>query len=164
MQVRPRSLIISAQMRVVLQRVSQARVRVDGQTVGEICDGLLALVGVTHRDSVKDARAVAAKMAGLRVFRDQEGKMNLSLLETGGKVLVVSQFTLYGEVRKGRRPSFVKAARPEPAERLVDEVVTALESEGIEVSTGRFGAMMEVSLVNDGPVTILVETDGGRMV
>jgi len=90
--------------------------------------------------------------------------MNLSLLETGGKVLVVSQFTLYGEVRKGRRPSFVKAARPEPAERLVDEVVTALESEGIEVSTGRFGAMMEVSLVNDGPVTILVETDGGRMV
>ena len=147
-----------------MQRVSQARVTVDGQTVGEISDGLLALVGATHEDSVNDARAVAAKLAGLRIFADRAGKMNLSLLDTGGEVLVVSQFTLYGDVRRGRRPSFVKAAGPEPAERLVDEVVAALRRQGIEVATGRFGAMMEVSLVNEGPVTILVETSGGRIV
>lgn len=150
-------------MRVVVQRVSQARVTVDGQTVGEISDGLLALVGATHEDSVNDARAVAAKMAGLRIFPDRAKKMNLSLLDTGGGVLVVSQFTLYGDVRRGRRPSFVKAARPEPAQRLVDEVVAALRDRGIEVATGRFGAMMEVSLVNDGPVTIILETGGGRI-
>ncbi len=150
-------------MRVVVQRVSQARVTVDGKTVGEISDGLLALVGATHEDSVNDARAVAAKMAGLRIFPDRAKKMNLSLLDTGGEVLVVSQFTLYGDVRRGRRPSFVKAARPEPAQRLVDEVVAALRDRGIGVATGRFGAMMEVSLVNDGPVTIILETGGGRI-
>ena len=150
-------------MRVVVQRVSQARVTVDGQTVGEISDGLLALVGATHEDSVNDARAVAVKMAGLRIFADRAKKMNLSLLDTGGEVLVVSQFTLYGDVRRGRRPSFVKAARPEPAQRLVDEVVAALRGQGIEVATGRFGAMMEVFLVNDGPVTIILETRRGRI-
>lgn len=148
----------------MVQRVSRARVTVDGQTVGEISDGLLALVGATHEDSVNDARAVAAKMAGLRIFPDRAGKMNLSLLDIGGEVLVVSQFTLYGDVRRGRRPSFVRAARPEPAERLVDEVVAALRDHDIEVATGRFGAMMEVSLVNHGPVTILVETGGGRII
>ncbi len=124
----------------------------------------MALVGVTHEDSVTDARVAAAKMAGLRIFADRERKMNLALAVAGGAALVVSQFTLYGDVGKGRRASFVRVARPEPAERLVDEVVAALQSEGIEVATGRFGVMMEVSLVIDGPVTILVETGGGRIV
>lgn len=137
---------------------------VAGETVGEISSGLLALVGATHNDTVADARAVAAKMAGLRIFADKAGKMNLSLLDTSGQALIVSQFTLYGDIRKGRRPSFVKAARPEPAQRLVDEVVAELRNRGIPVATGRFGAMMEVSLVNDGPVTIIVETSSGRVV
>ena len=153
-----------AQMRVVVQRVSGARVVVDGETVGEIAEGLVALVGITHDDTVADARAVASKMAGLRIFADSERKMNLSLADTGGAALVVSQFTLYGDVRKGRRPSFVAAARPEPAQRLVDEVVAELRGRGINVATGRFGAMMEVSLTNEGPVTILLETSGGRVV
>ena len=153
-----------AQMRVVVQRVSGARVVVGGETVGEIAEGLVALVGITHDDTVADARAVASKMAGLRIFADSERKMNLSLADAGGAALVVSQFTLYGDVRKGRRPSFVAAARPEPAQRLVDEVVAELRGRGINVATGRFGAMMEVSLTNDGPVTILLETSGGRVV
>ncbi len=153
-----------AQMRVVVQRVSRARVVMDGETVGEIAEGLVALVGITHDDTVADARAAASKMAGLRIFADSERKMNLSLADTGGAALVVSQFTLYGDVRKGRRPSFVAAARPEPAQRLVDEVVAELRGRGINVATGRFGAIMEVSLTNDGPVTILLETSGGRVV
>lgn len=153
-----------AQMRIVVQRVSRARVVMDGETVGEIAEGLVALVGITHDDTVVDARAAASKMAGLRIFADSERKMNLSLADTGGAALVVSQFTLYGDVRKGRRPSFVAAARPEPAQRLVDEVVAELRGRGINVATGRFGAMMEVSLTNEGPVTILLETSGGRVV
>ena len=152
-----------AEMRAVVQRVSSARVVVDGETVGEIGGGLLALVGATHDDTVADARALARKIAGLRIFSDPDGKMNLSVADTGGAALVVSQFTLYGDVRKGRRPSFVKAARPEPAQRMVDEVVAELRGRGIAVATGRFGATMEVSLTNQGPVTILVETSGGRI-
>ena len=153
-----------AGMRAVVQRVSSARVVVDGETVGEISGGLLALVGATHDDTVEDARAVAAKIAGLRIFADSAQKMNLALADTGGAALVVSQFTLYGDVRKGRRPSFVRAARPEPAQLLVDEVAAELRGRGISVATGRFGAMMEVSLTNDGPVTILIETSGGRVI
>lgn len=152
-----------AEMRAVVQRVSSARVVVDGETVGEIAGGLLALVGATHEDTPEDARALARKIAGLRIFSDSDGKMNLSVADTGGAALVVSQFTLYGDVRKGRRPSFVRAARPEPAQRLVDEVAAELRGRGVPVATGRFGAMMEVSLTNDGPVTILVETSDGRI-
>ena len=148
----------------MVQRVSSAQVTVDGESVGEITGGLLVLVGATHDDTVADARAVAAKIAGLRILADRAGKMNLSLLDTGGEALVVSQFTLYGDVRKGRRPSFVKAARPDPAQILVDEVVAELRRRGVPVATGRFGAMMEVSLTNDGPVTIVLETGGGRVV
>lgn len=151
-------------MRAVVQRVSSASVRVAEETVGEIAAGVLVLVGVTHEDTPADARAVAAKISGLRIFADQEKRMNLSLLDTGGEALVVSQFTLYGDLRKGRRPSFIKAARPEAARGLVEEVVAELRQKGITVATGRFGAMMEVSLVNDGPVTLLVETVGGRVV
>ncbi len=151
-------------MRAVVQRVSRARVTVSGETVGEIGKGQLALVGVTHDDTVADARALAAKMAGLRIFADQAGRMNLSVGDVGGEVLVVSQFTLYGNVRKGRRPSFVGAARPEQAQLLVDEVVTELEGRGVPVATGKFGAMMEVSLLNQGPVTVIIETRDGRVV
>lgn len=152
-----------AEMRAVVQRVSSARVVVDGETVGEIAGGLLALVGATHGDTVDDARALARKIAALRIFSDCDGKMNLSVADIGGAALVVSQFTLYGDVRKGRRPSFVKAARPEPAQLLVDEVAAELRGRGVPVAMGRFGAMMEVTLTNDGPVTILVETSGGRV-
>ena len=148
----------------MVQRVSSAQVTVDGESVGEIAGGLLVLVGATHDDTVADARALAAKTAGLRILADRAGKMNLSLLDAGGEALVVSQFTLYGDVRKGRRPSFVRAARPDPAQVLVDEVVTELRRRGVPVATGRFGAMMEVSLTNDGPVTIVLETSGGRVV
>ncbi len=148
----------------MVQRVSSARVVVDGETVGEIDSGLLVLVGATHEDTSEDARALGQKIAGLRIFSDSDGKMNLSVADTGGAALVVSQFTLYGDVRKGRRPSFVGAARPEPARRLVDEVAAELRGRGVRVATGRFGAMMEVSLTNDGPVTILVETSEGRIV
>ncbi len=161
---RSREISTMSEMRAVVQRVSSARVEVDTETVGEIDDGILVLVGVTHSDTTEDARAVAAKIAGLRIFADPEQKMNLALTDTGGAALVVSQFTLYGDVRKGRRPSFVRAAQPEPAQRLVEEVVAELRGRGVTVATGRFGAMMEVSLVNQGPVTIVLETSGGRLV
>lgn len=151
-------------MRAVVQRVSSAQVAVDGEVVGKITRGLLVLVAASHDDTAADARAVAAKVAGLRILADHVGKMNLSLVDTGGEALVVSQFTLYGDVRKGRRPSFVKAARPDQAQALVDEVVAELRRKGVPVATGRFGAMMEVSLINDGPVTIVLETINGRVV
>ncbi len=153
-----------AEMKAVVQRVSWARVTVGNQTVGAIDGGLLVLVGVTHDDLVADARAVAAKIAWLRIFADSAGKMNLSLADVGAAALVVSQFTLYADIRKGRRPSFVRAARPGTAQLLVDEVVAELRKSGIAVATGRFGAMMEVSLTNDGPVTIVIESRGGRIV
>jgi D-aminoacyl-tRNA deacylase len=132
-------------------------VTVAGEVVGEIDAGLCVLVGVTHGDGQETARRLADKLWGLRIMADELGRMDRSVAETGGQVLVISQFTLYGDTRKGRRPSYVAAARPEHAEPLVDEVVAALRSLGARVETGRFGADMQVELVNDGPVTILVE-------
>lgn len=144
-------------MRAVVQRVRRARVSVGDETVGAIGTGLCVLVGVTHDDEVATARKLAAKIWTLRLMPDGEGRMNRSLEETGGGVLVVSQFTLYGDARKGRRPSYVAAARPEAAEPLVEEVASELRRLGAHVETGRFGADMQVELVNDGPVTLLLE-------
>jgi len=150
-------------MRVVVQRVSSASVEVAGEVVGSVGTGLMVLLGVAPDDTEADARAVATKLAGLRIFRDDEGKMNRSVLDVGGDVLVISQFTLYGDTRRGRRPSFVNAAPPEIAEPLVDAMVAALEAEGVATSTGRFGADMAVSLVNDGPVTLVLESAAGKV-
>ncbi len=145
-------------MRAVIQRVKEARVEVDGQIVGQIDYGLLVLVGVTHTDTEKEARWLARKVAGLRIFEDEDGKMNRSVKEVGGEVLVVSQFTLYGDARKGRRPSFVHAARPEQAEPLIERFCEFLVEEGVPVATGQFRAMMDVCFCNQGPVTIIVDT------
>jgi D-tyrosyl-tRNA(Tyr) deacylase len=134
-------------------------VRVDGVTAGAIGRGFLVLLGVTHADGRAEAEWLARKIAGLRVFEDDAGKMNLGLTEVGGSVLVVSQFTLYGDARKGRRPSFTDAARPQQAEPLVDYFAGRLREEGLHVETGVFGAMMEVELVNDGPVTLWLDTE-----
>ena len=144
-------------MRALIQRVTEASVTIDGEVVGEIGPGLCVLVGVTHEDSAGSARKLAAKVANLRVFDDDAGVMNRSLLETGGGALVISQFTLYGDTARGRRPSWVAAARPEQAEPLVDVFARELGALGISVATGRFGADMQVALVNDGPVTLLLE-------
>ena len=144
-------------MRALVQRVSRASVSVDGEEVGAIGPGLCALVGVTHDDGPEQAAALARKLWHLRVFEDDGGAMNRSVAETSGAVLVISQFTLYGDTRKGRRPSFVGAARPEHAEPLVDRVVAELRELGATVATGRFGADMAVDLVNDGPVTMILD-------
>jgi D-tyrosyl-tRNA(Tyr) deacylase len=144
-------------MRAVVQRVLEARVTVDGATVGAVGRGLCVLVGVTHDDDEADARRLAAKLWNLRIFDDDAGVMNRSLADVGGQALVVSQFTLYGDTSRGRRPSWVAAARPEQAEPLVEAVVGALRGLGAQVETGRFGAEMLVALVNDGPVTLVVE-------
>ena len=144
-------------MRVVLQRVSAARVTVDGRVVGEIGRGLLLLAGFTDADTEEALAWMAEKVVGLRIFPDAEGKMNRSVEEAGGALLVVSQFTLYGDVRKGRRPSFIEAARPEVAIPLYERFVALLRAAGRPVETGEFGAMMEVELVNDGPVTLILE-------
>ena len=145
-------------MRAVLQRVSQASVAVDGQVVGSIGRGFLVLLGITHDDGEAEAAALARKIAGLRIFEDAAGKFNLALSDVGGAVLVVSQFTLYGDARKGRRPSFTAAARPEQAEPLCDRFVELLRGEGLPVQTSVFGATMAVHLVNDGPVTLWLDT------
>ena len=145
-------------MRAVVQRVSRASVTVEGEVVGSIGRGFLVLLGVTHADSDRDAEYLAEKVAGLRVFEDADGKMNLSLADVGGACLVVSQFTLYGDCRKGRRPSFVSAAPPEQAERLYEVFVGAVRSRGISVATGRFRKHMDIELVNDGPVTLLLDS------
>ncbi len=145
-------------MRALIQRVSQAAVTVDGQVVGQIGRGFLVLVGVTQADGRAEADWLARKVAGLRVFDDAAGKMNLALADVGGAVLVVSQFTLYGDARKGRRPDFLRAARPEVAEPLVAYFVARLRGEGLHVETGRFQALMQVALVNDGPVTLWLDT------
>ncbi|CAG5092495.1 D-tyrosyl-tRNA(Tyr) deacylase [Thermobacillus xylanilyticus] len=145
-------------MRIVVQRVASASVTVGGETVGEIGRGLLLLVGVTHDDTEADAKWMADKIAGLRIFEDDAGKMNLSVLDTGGSILSVSQFTLYGDCRKGKRPNFMEAARPEQAEPLYETLNRFLREQGLVVETGRFGAMMEVRLVNDGPVTLILDT------
>jgi D-tyrosyl-tRNA(Tyr) deacylase len=145
-------------MRVVLQRVSRARVVVDGEVVGAIDRGLLVLLGVAAGDSADDAGRLADKVVGLRIFADAEGKMNLGVADVGGAVLVVSQFTLYGDCRKGRRPSFVEAAPPDLAVPLYEAFINAVRAHGIPTATGRFGAMMQVELVNDGPVTLIVDS------
>jgi len=144
-------------MRVLLQRVSRAEVRIDGRVAGAISSGFCLLVGFTHRDDAAAVDWMAEKVAGLRLFADRDGKMNLGLTERGGAVLVVSQFTLYGDAAKGRRPSFVDAARPEQAVPLYERFVGALRDRGLSVQTGEFGAAMEVELVNDGPVTLMLE-------
>jgi D-tyrosyl-tRNA(Tyr) deacylase len=144
-------------MRVLLQRVSRASVRVEGKTIGAIERGYCLLVGLTTTDTDAQCVWMADKIVGLRLFGDAEGKMNLALDEVGGALLVVSQFTLYGDAEKGRRPSFVAAARPEQAIPLYERFVQLLRERGVRVETGEFGAMMEVELVNDGPVTLWLE-------
>jgi D-aminoacyl-tRNA deacylase len=144
-------------MRIVLQRVSRASVTVEERVTGRIGPGLLLLVGFTATDTEAELAWMAEKVVGLRIFPDGEGKMNRSLDETGGALLVVSQFTLYGDARKGRRPSFIDAARPETAIPLYERFVGILRGRGLTVETGEFGAMMAVELVNDGPVTLILE-------
>jgi D-tyrosyl-tRNA(Tyr) deacylase len=145
-------------MRAVIQRVSRASVKVDGEVVGAIGQGFLVLLAVGKSDEAADTEYLAEKTAGLRVFSDAAGKMNCALADAGGAVLVVSQFTLFGDCRKGRRPSFDEAAAPEMANRLYQEYVDALRRRGVRVETGVFQAMMEVELVNDGPVTLLLDS------
>jgi D-tyrosyl-tRNA(Tyr) deacylase len=146
----------------VVQRVRAARVEVEGETVGEIGRGFLVLLGVAKGDTAREAEWMAQKLAGLRLFEDAEGKMNLGLEEVGGAVLLVSQFTLLGDCRKGRRPSFTQAAPPEEADRLYQLVVGKLRANGVRVETGVFQAHMQVHLTNDGPVTLLMDTSGGQ--
>ena len=146
-------------MRAVIQRVSSARVTVDGRIAGEIRAGLVVLLGVGRLDNPESAAYLAEKIANLRIFADAAGKMNRSLLETAGSVLVVSQFTLYGDTRGGRRPSYIQAASPEEANRLYEEFVQAMRATGVNVATGVFQAHMQVELVNDGPVTILLDSE-----
>jgi len=146
-------------MRAVIQRVSHAKVTVDGEIVGEIGEGILVLLGVAEDDSVKEAVYLLEKTLNLRIFEDADGKMNLSLLDIKGELLVVSQFTLYGDVRKGRRPSFIRAAAPDEANRLYEFYVGEARKRIGKVETGRFQAMMTVELVNDGPVTILLDSE-----
>lgn len=145
-------------MRAVIQRVTESSVKVDGRPVGAIGRGLMVLLGVSRGDTQKEADYLAEKIVNLRIFEDPDGRMNRSLLETGGEMLVVSQFTLLGDCRKGRRPSFVGAAPPEAANTLYEYFVEITRKRGITVRTGEFGAMMAVSLVNDGPVTLIVES------
>lgn len=144
-------------MRVLLQRVKEASVKVDEQTVGQIDVGYLLLVGVTHEDTEQEVNWIADKVAGLRVFEDANEKMNLSIQDVDGKILSVSQFTLYGDTSKGRRPAFTQAAKPDIAERLYEKFNERLRAHGLVVETGKFGAMMDVGLVNDGPVTLMLE-------
>jgi D-aminoacyl-tRNA deacylase len=144
-------------MRALLQRVSRASVAVDGRVVGQIGPGMVVLLGVTHSDGRGQAEWLAGKIVGLRIFEDEAGKMNRSLADIGGACLVVSQFTLYGDARKGRRPSFSDAAQPHHAEPLVDYFIEQLRQAGVEVATGIFGAYMDVEIHNDGPVTIFIE-------
>lgn len=146
-------------MRAVVQRVTRANVTVDARVAGEISNGMVVLLGVGREDTAESAAYLAEKIANLRIFADEAGKMNRSLVETGGSALVVSQFTLYGDTRGGRRPSYTRAAPPEEANRLYEEFVRALRSHGIRVETGVFQAHMEVELVNDGPVTVLLDSE-----
>lgn len=145
-------------MRLVIQRSKEAKVTVDEEITGSINKGFVILVGVTHDDTEKDAAFLAEKAANLRVFEDEAGKMNLSLLEVGGEILSVSQFTLYGDCRKGRRPNFMDAAKPDHAETVYEAFNTYLAEKGIKVEKGVFGAMMDVQLTNDGPVTLIIDS------
>jgi len=144
-------------MRVLLQRVSQAQVCVDGEIIGHISKGLVLLTGITHEDNKDKVEKMAEKLIRMRLFTDNEGKMNLSSKEVNGELLVVSQFTLYGDTHKGRRPSFVDAAHPEQAKPLINWFVQCFKARGMTVATGKFGANMQVTLTNDGPVTLMVE-------
>ena len=144
-------------MRVVLQRVSSASVRVDGNVIGDIGPGLVLLIGIHRNDTDEDMHYVMDKCVHLRIFSDENGKMNHSVLDMGGELLVVSQFTLYGDTRKGRRPGFDQAGRPDMAEPLYERAVARLRDHGLQVATGRFGADMQVDLINDGPVTLIIE-------
>ena len=146
-------------MRAVLTRVKSASVRIDGETVGKIGQGFLILLGITHDDTDAQAVKLADKLVGLRIFEDENGKMNRGLETVGGEILVVSQFTLYGNCKKGRRPDFLAAARPEVAIPLYEKFVSLCREKGFPVQTGRFGADMEVESVNDGPLTLVVDTD-----
>lgn len=148
-------------MKVVVQRCKKAHVAVENEIVGEIGQGLALLVGITHEDNENDVAWMAEKIAGLRIFEDESGKMNLSVSDMNGGILSISQFTLYGDCRKGRRPNFMAAARPEQAETLYDLFNAKLRQSGLPVATGKFGAMMDVSLVNWGPVTIIVDSKSG---
>jgi D-tyrosyl-tRNA(Tyr) deacylase len=145
-------------MRVVIQRSKEAEVKVEGQSIGRITQGLVLLVAVTHGDTEVDAQYLAEKIAGLRIFEDDAGKMNLSITETNGQVLSISQFTLYGDCSKGRRPNFMAAARPEPAEALYNYFNERLLELGLQVETGAFGKMMDVTLTNWGPVTLILDS------
>ena len=151
-------------MRAIIQRVSRARVTVDGQVTGEIARGLLVLLGVATGDTEAAADYLADKICGLRVFEDSAGKMNLAVGEVGGAILAVSQFTLFGDVRRGKRPSFDSAARPDEARRLYEYFVERIRAAGLRCETGRFQEMMDVELVNDGPVTFIVEARAGALV
>jgi D-tyrosyl-tRNA(Tyr) deacylase len=144
-------------MRAIIQRVSEARVRIDGEIVGEIGRGLLVLLGVAKADTPEQARWLADKIVALRIFNDEEGKMNRDVAEIEGAILVVSQFTLYGDCSKGRRPSFIDAAPPEIAIPLYEAFINAIKAHGIPTQTGQFGAMMQVELINDGPVTLILD-------
>jgi D-tyrosyl-tRNA(Tyr) deacylase len=145
-------------MRAVVQRVSEARVRVDGQVVGEIARGLLVLLGVSGQDTAADVTYIASKIRGLRIFPDEQGKMNRSVEDISGAVLLVSQFTLYGDARGGRRPSFIQAAPPDTAKALYEDAVRELRGAGLLVETGVFQADMQVELINDGPITLLLDS------
>ena len=145
-------------MRAVVQRVSRANVVIAGDTVGDIGSGLVVLLGITHTDTPSQAQWLAEKVAGLRIFNDAEGKMNHDLVDVGGAMLIVSQFTLYGDCRKGKRPSFIDAAPPSIAIPLYETFINSVKALGISVAEGRFGADMKVELVNDGPVTLIVES------
>lgn len=151
-------------MRAVVQRVKNANVTVADEIIGAIDHGLVVLLGITKEDTKEDVQAIVQKLIHLRIFEDEDQKMNVSLLDKAGSVLSVSQFTLYANIRKGRRPSFTKAAHPDMAEQLYDTFNEQLAAEGILVETGSFGAMMDVELVNDGPVTIIMETKDGHLI
>ncbi|MCM3339467.1 D-aminoacyl-tRNA deacylase [Paenibacillus sp. MER TA 81-3] len=147
-------------MKVVVQRCKEARVTVGDEMVGQIAEGLMLLVGITHEDTEQDVNWMADKVAGLRIFEDEEEKMNFSVQDVNGAILSVSQFTLYGDCRKGRRPNFMSAARPDQAERFYELFNERLRSLGLTVETGRFGAMMDVSFTNWGPVTLIIDSQG----
>lgn len=146
-------------MRVVVQRAKDARVMVENKVVGEIDHGLVVLVGITHNDTIDDLKYVVNKLIHLRIFEDEQQKMNLSLKDVDGSILSISQFTLYGDTRKGRRPNFMQAAPPEQAKELYETFNQMIRDAGVDVETGEFGAMMQVELTNDGPVTIILDTD-----
>lgn len=151
-------------MRAVIQRVKHANVKVENKVIGKINNGLVVLLGVAHEDTEADAEALVEKLIHLRIFEDEANKMNQSLLDIEGSILSVSQFTLYADVKKGRRPSFVKAAKPDRAEKLYELFNEKLKEANVHVETGSFGAMMDVELVNDGPVTIIIEAKEGKII